>query len=219
MPLDVLGTGIGILPATRIRRAGGPRFFDAIRAVTILHLPVYSLGASHRTLDHLILLSEVVTPLESSRVVLKAFVMRWGLAFLLIGVALLAMSVGVLQQMGMAPMPMIVIGLGSILLGVVLDITWRVLERHDQRIRSIMGYNGLGISDPVDWPDRTAAECRPELIGSDESLVAVAERAAARGQWNHSMLCARLAMRDPENREARELCDRLLRKAPKARFI
>ncbi len=86
------------------------------------------------------------------------------------------------------------------------------MDKLDQRVKDLIGPHQFGTSDPLHWTDDLAAPVTESLLqtAAAPSLSLAARRALQSGEHAKAMVCARLAMRDPRDFEARDLCDRLL---------
>jgi hypothetical protein len=157
-------------------------------------------------------------PLRMSwRLVLKAFLNRWGNTLGFIGAFMLCIDV-YLMVTTKGP----VVGNGQTILvtvfgmmfavGVVCKIAWLMLARRDEKIKDFIGFHAQGSSDPLNWQSRHAEEMARTILQQESlpSLVAVAQRAVKAGNRSYAAFCLRLAMRNRNDFEAEDMLDRLL---------
>jgi hypothetical protein len=221
VPYSANGIGTGLIAASRKRKVNGALQFDAIEAGIFLGLPFLPYKALH-ILDIGPGKSGMgeryrFVPLRlSARIVLKAFLNRWGTCctiFGLIFVVLLSIFLPTMSRPANKDDYIFVAIFATMLgVGVICKIVWLLLTRKDERIKDMIGSHEQGSSDPLDWlPDRADAVTNTILQQrSLSSLTEVARRAMTEGKQSDAAFCLRLAMRDPNNFEAQDMMQRLL---------
>jgi hypothetical protein len=215
MSLCVKGTGIGTLVASRKRKNNGRRQFDAVEAITIFYLPIVPHRALH-ILDAEGIEYPCVTLRMSWRLIVRAFLNRWGSMLMIVGGLFLG---GVNVAMALEGhrftdedyFYFTVLGM-LFLLGAAFKIAWWFLTRRDERIKDLVGPHSLGTSDPRDWESEQADVVAKAILQQESSvsLVDVARKAVQAGNRSQAAFCLRLALRDPNDIEAQDLMDRLL---------
>ncbi len=220
MPSSVNGFGTGLVRASRKRTVGEHTQFDAVEALMLAYLPVIPYKAIHvfsiwqagyekqgyRSV-----------PLRiTGRLVLKAFLNRWGDGLCLIGGGMLAIF-GLIILTVDRPFNQtdadFLITLGAMLAaGIVCKLLWLAIGRKDERIKDAIGPHQFGSSDPLDWPHDTAQTMADSILRQESarSLVDVARRAMDAGESAKAMFCLRVAMHDKNNWEAQDLFRRAL---------
>jgi hypothetical protein len=220
MPYSANGIGTGLIAASRKRKVNGAIQFDAIEAGIFLGLPFLPYKALH--------ILDIgpgngmgeryrFVPLRlSARIVLKAFLNRWGTCGTIFGLIFVVLLSIILPTM---PRPankddyiFVAVFATMLVVGIVCKIAWLLLTRKDERIKDVIGPHEQGSSDPLEWlPDRAEAVINTILQQrSLSSLTEVARRAMTEGKQSDAALCLRLAMRDPNNYEAQDMMNRLL---------
>jgi hypothetical protein len=222
MPSSINGIGTGLIAASRKRKINGQIQFDAIEAGMICYLPLIPIKALH-ILNIATggggMMSEQYqfVPLRFSwRLVLKAFLNRWGTVLSAFGLLFL-----ILSSFCMATMPrrvnnsditFVVISATAFLIGIICKIAWYLLSRKDEKLKDLIGSHGLGSSDPWDWKAEQVETTTQAILQQESlpSLVEVARRAIKDDKRSEAAFCLRLAMRDSNNIEAQDMMSRLL---------
>jgi hypothetical protein len=214
MPSSINGIGTGLIPASPKRKNEGRTQFDAIEAGTFAYLPFLPYKAVH-VLDMQGFEYRFVPLRLSSRLIVRAFLNRWGNGFLLAGGMLLGIAacMFISEKRPLTANDLVLLTVfGSVfLLGIVFKIAWLLLTRKDEQIKNLVGPHALGTSDPRDWQAEQADAMTAAIIEQEglPSLVDVAHRAVKAGDQAQAAFCLRLALRDPNNIEAQDLMDRL----------
>ncbi len=218
MPSSINGFGTGLVRASRRRKIGEHTQFDAVEALMLAFLPVIPYKAIH-------VLSiwqagyeregyQAVPLRITGRLVLKAFLNRWGNVLCWIGggmAALLSLIFPTMSRPFNQTDADFLIALGAMLAaGIVCKLLWVALCRGDERIRDAIGPHQFGSSDPLDWPHETAQAVAGSILKQESarSLVDVARRATDAGERAKAIFCLRVAMHDKNNWEAQDLFDR-----------
>ena len=215
MPFTVNGIGTGLVAASKRKKVDGQTQFDAIEALTVFYLPVIPYKAVHVVSEQGDRYQSL--PLRmSGRITTKAFLNRWGTILAFFGgflfVTMLVVVAIMERPFKMEDAFFLVASLAMLLVGVTCKLLWLKMDGVGLRIKDMIGPHQFGTSDPLHWPDELAAPVAQRLLQTESApgLTIVARRALANGEHAKAMICARLAMRDPRDFEARDLCDRLL---------
>jgi hypothetical protein len=222
MPYSANGIGTGLVAASRKRKNEGLTQFDAIEAGMFLYLPFLPYKALH-VLDIRPDAKEMdceqyqFVPLRlSTRLVLKAFLNRWGNVLGCFGAFVLCIAgwATATMERPFARGDRIFLTVFSAMLaaGVVCKLVWFLMSRRDEKIKDLIGPHGQGFSDPRDWKPAEAEAAAQAILENEKlpSLVEVARRAIQTGDRANAAFCLRLAMRDPQSFEAQDLFERLL---------
>ncbi len=215
MPTSINGIGTGLIAASRMRKNDGQTQFDAIEAGMFAYLPLVPYKAVH-VLDMRGQKYRFVPLRMSSRLVLRAFLSRWGYALALLGgfaLAAFSYTVATTKRPFNANDKLWFIVLGTIFtLGIACKIAWLLLTRKDEKIKDLVGPHPQGTSDPWDWTSQQADAITKAILQQDSlpSLIAVAQRAIKAGDRSQAAICLRLAMRDRNDFEAQDMLNRLL---------
>jgi hypothetical protein len=222
MPSSVNGCGTGLFAASRKRKHEGRTQFDAIEALMFCYLPFVPYRALHvldiqAVKDFTCKEQYQFVPLRMSfRLILKAFLNRWGTCLGLFGG--LSLCVCLYANMTMQR-PVVhsdwifyMICAAIFGFGIACKIAWWLLTRKDEKIKDLMGFHVRGSSDPMDWQSDDADAVTQAILQheSSSSLVDAARRIMKTGDRSNAAFCLRLAMRDPYDMESPELLNRLL---------
>jgi hypothetical protein len=215
MPSSVNGIGTGLIAASRKRKNDGQTQFDAIEAGMFVYLPLVPYKALH-VLDIQGQQYRFVPLRMSSRLVLRAFLNRWGNALAIFGgiasgAGAYAMST-MTRPMNDTDRRFVTAFAVLFIVGIACKIAWWFLTWKDERIKNLVGPHGQGTSDPWDWPPAQAEAVTKAILQQESlpSLIAVAQKAVRAGNRSLAAVCLRLALRDRNDFEAQDMLDRLL---------
>lgn len=217
MPFSINSFGSGFFRASKKRKIEGHTQYDAIEAMMGLFLPVLPIKVIHIadvTAPRMVSLYHCLPLKFAPRIVLKAFLRRWGSVLIWIGLPLAVLLTSAQLRKGAVPPGafFLTCSYGILLVAVLMLLTLRKMDRRDERIKDIIGPHSYGSADPIYWPDDVADKMVGDLLErcSCPSLLHVARLATSNRNPSLAMMSVRLLMRKGEDVEASQLFEQLL---------
>lgn len=152
----------------------------------------------------------------SARIVLKAFLNRWGNVLASFGLLLFSISmyasVTMSRPVNRSDHIFLTVTGTMFVVGLLCKAAWFLLTQKDEKIKNLIGQHAQGSSDPLDWTTDRAEVVIQSIVQqeSQPSLVEVARKSIKEDRRTDAAFVLRLAMRDPNNFEAQDMMQRLL---------
>jgi len=210
--------GIGVTDiAGRGRVAWGPKSedYDAVGFLTFFLLPLIPFRFAHVSTGRPAGRDGETTQYHPIRfsvgLLIRAYLMRWTWALILLGALLWWPSF-----QGLRPGRFRMAVIGTILIFLFFAIRWLVdfFDRRNRRIRWVLGRHYFGSSDPVDWPaSRFAGGSNPESIYGTATYAEAVPDLLAAGDYSRAMWAARMTTAVEDRRTGEHLTNEILRDA------
>jgi len=223
MPFTVNGIGTTMCPGRgRISwqpgnwwQQAGSGDYDGVACLCFLYLPilpysaVHAYGRSAREMgEHFFQI-----PIRwSIGLVIRAFLYRWLVAAILVGILFGVVSVSAREPRADFRFAMLPIGGVLIAIGVLGRWLLHRTDRRNHDLRRVMIATPFGSSDPVTWTDELLKAIHPpnQLFGS-ETFREAAEKALGVAEFGKAMLAARYCAAVEDASAGESLTDEILR--------
>jgi hypothetical protein len=212
MPYTVNGVGTSFCGASGLVAWGGEADCDGVECLVFLYLPVLPYRAVHTFAWQGDQYRQV--PIRwSFSLVARAFLRRWVIGMLAIGV-FLAFAAGITMMSEADRKGAAALGIPAALLLGVGAVLWWGLSASDRRrcaIRRLLGQHDHGSSDPATWTAALSDSVKSsrELYGTSTYADAVPQL-QSRGEFHRAMWAARLSVLKEDAADGERLTDELL---------